>query len=500
MLCGDSLLGPDPSLSNYGDLFRHRAESVADQLVGLKAQYMEATTGKDALRQDIERVEDELREALADSPAPAGATDWRVEFAEVFSQRRGFDIAVANPPYVVISDERLRATYKESIYGRMNTYGLFIQRSLQVMRDGSQLTFINPRTLLTDRYFTNLRKVIKQRSHLKGVVLIGDRHNTFERVLQECIILHLTKKTEPATSYQVNTRAISIPIDLYDPEDTVAVASDRVLLDERYDGAFYIGASDFEYRVFERMNSFGVKLSYLGLKAETGKIQFDKYQEYAQPTNADDACRLIWAENIQRYVRRASHTRVGKEWLANGITAVVPPNITGMGIVTQRTTANEQPRRIIATLVTPDIVQSGSVYFENGTNFISLSGVGSQFAFLLAVFNSSLMEFVFRHLNSNVHVSAGEINSLPFPPIPDDDVRNEIESLVFELMKLGGVDCQPESVAQSLTYEHRLDIMVGSLYGFPPGEVESIQQRVPSYEAVYGMAEKAPQPSGGSQT
>ncbi len=495
VLCGDSLLGPDPSPSNYGDLFRHRAESVAAQLVGLKAQYMEATTGKDALRQDIERVEDELREALADSPAPAGATDWRVEFAEVFSQRRGFDIAVANPPYVVISDERLRATYKEGIYGRMNTYGLFIQRSLQVMRDGSQLTFINPRTLLTDRYFTNLRKVIKQRSHLKGVVLIGDRHNTFERVLQECIILHLTKKTEPATSYQVNTRAISIPIDLNDPEDTVAVASDRVLLDERYDGAFYIGASDFEYRVFERMNSFGVKLSNLGLRAETGKIQFDKYQEYAQPTNADDACRLIWAENVQRFTQRATRTRVGKEWLSKIITTAVNPNVTGMGIVTQRTTANEQPRRIIATLVTPDIVHSGSVYFENGTNFISLSGVGSQFAFLLAVFNSSLMEFVFRHLNSNVHVSAGEINSLPFPPIPDDDVRNEIESLVFELMKLGGVDCQPESVAQSLTYEHRLDIMVGSLYGFSPGEVESIQQRLPSYEAVYGMADKAPQPS-----
>ena len=497
-LCGDSLLGPDPGAESYGDLFRHRAESVAARLAELKAGYMKATTGKDALKGEIERVEDELREALADSPAPAEAIDWRVHFAEVFAQRRGFDVVLANPPYVVIKDSHLRAMYGEGVYGRMNTYGLFIQRSLQVMSEGAQLFFINPRTLLTDRYFTNLRRVIKQKSELRGVVLIADRHNTFERVLQECIILHLNKKTEPAKSYQVNTRAITVPTDLNSPESMVSVTSGRVLLDDEYDGAFYIGASDLEYQVFERMNAGGVKLASLDLKAETGKIQFDKYQEYAQPTNVNDACRLLWAENIQRYVRRESRNRIGKEWLSNDITAVVPPNITGMGIVTQRVTANEQPRRIIATLVHPDNVGTGNVYSENHTNFIPIP-TGSQYTFLLGVLNSSLMEFIFRRLNSNTQVSAGEINSLPFPPIPDKPTLREIETLVLDLLKLGGVDCHPDTIHQTLTYEHRLDILIGSLYGFSPSEVEEIQQRLPSYETVYGIPERVPQLSSDDQ-
>ena len=93
--------------------------------------------------------------------------DWLVQFAEVFGSG-GFDIVVANPPYVVVSDAQLRGLYREGVYGRMNLYGLFIQRSLQLLKEKGLLLFINPRTLLTDRYFTNLRKVIRQQSRNWG--------------------------------------------------------------------------------------------------------------------------------------------------------------------------------------------------------------------------------------------------------------------------------------------------------------------------------------------
>ena len=134
--------------------------------------------------------------------------------------------------------------------------------------------------------------------------------------------------------------------------------------------------------------------------------------------------------------------------------------------------------------------KTGRVYFENGTNFISLTADGPHYAFLIGVLNSSIMEFVFRHLNSNVHVSAGEINSLPFPPMPSGTVVNEIESLVSELLRLGGVDCLPATVSQALAIERRLDVIVGSLYGLSPTEVEEVQQILPSYETVYGMSGK----------
>ena len=416
---------------------------------------------------------------------PSAAADW-FDPGYMFGVEGGFDVVLGNPPYVATKDKQLRELYQEGIYGRANTYGLFIQRGLQLTSVAGQLTYINPRTLLTDRYFTNLRKVIKAKAELKGIVLIADRHNTFENVLQECIILHLAEKAGNTGPYIVNTGAIARPEDLNNPQNRLSIGSERVLLGDDYDGAFYIGASEFEYQVFERMNAVGVKLADFGLKAETGKMQFDKYQRYAQATNARGAGRLIWAENIQRYAWRESRKRIGKEWLGRGIIPIVPPNITGTGIVTQRVSANEQPRRIIATLINPESVSAASVYSENHTNFIAL-GRGKHPAFVLGVLNSSLMEFAFRRLNSNTQVSAGELNSLPFPPLPAGKTLKEIEDLVSELLALGGVDSPAERAQEAIAKERRLDILIGSLYGFSAAEVAQVQGMLPAYETVYGI-------------
>ena len=138
---GDSLLGPDPSPDNYGDLFRYRAHSVASQLAGLKARHMEATTNKDVLKEEIQRVQDELREVLADTPAPVGAVDWRVEFAEVFD-RGGFDVVLANPPYIQLQKDggklatalQGRQAYFLRSSGMGDVYQLFYERGCQLLR------------------------------------------------------------------------------------------------------------------------------------------------------------------------------------------------------------------------------------------------------------------------------------------------------------------------------------------------------------------------------
>ena len=154
--------------------------------------------------------------------------------------------------------------------------------------------------------------------------------------------------------------------------------------------------------------------------------------------------------------------------------------------MTQRISANEQPRRIIASLVIPKGVGSGVVYSENHTNFIEI-GDEVKGSFLLGALNSSMMEFVFRRLNSNTQVSAGELNALPFPPMPDADACKEIVDIVAHLLQYGGVDCQPAHRARMIGYERQLDVLTGGLYGFSADEVERVQRGLPTYETVYGL-------------
>ena len=481
---GDSLIGPDPSQLSLD------SHAIRESNLGaLKAEHMHTRNDREKKRRrkEIEAIEDWLRESLGDA-LPEHVFDWRVKFAEVIAQG-GFDIVLANPPYVVIKNDRLRAMYNSSVYGRMNTYGLFIHRSLQLMKDGGQLSFINPRTLLTDRYFAKLREFICSHSELRGVVLIADRHNTFQRVLQECIIFQAAKTIKPAEDYIVQTRAISRPNELNSDKNSFRVASHRVLLGSQYHNAFYIGPSELYYAVFEQMNRTGSGLASLGLKAETGKVQFDKYAEYALATPNEGACHLIWAENIQRYRTRASSKRVGREYLSKSIHAVIPPSITKMGLATQRVTANEQPRRIIATLVEP-VAGSAGTYSENHTNYLPLDDRQLPIAeYILAVLNSSALEFIFRRLNSNTQVSAGELNALPFPPVPDRETLEEVRGLVRVLLRLGGVDAPRDLLQQIIRAEERLNELVGNLYGLSAVQIEEIKNILPSYSDIYNLTE-----------
>ncbi len=245
-----------------------------------------------------------------------------------------------------------------------------------------------------------------------------------------------------------------------------------------------------EYDVFERMKAVGKTLGGYGLKAATGRVRFDKYREYALPERAEDACKLIWAENVQRYAIRPSQERVGKEWLDGTITSALEPNITGNGIVVQRTTANEQPRRIIATQVAPDALSARHIYSENGTNFISLDGMDHPL-FFLAALNSCFAEFAFRRLNSNTDVSAGELNALPFPPMSDEATVVEIEECVAEILAKGGVDASRADVARIIGLELRVDDLIGSLYGFDEEEVFEVQTALSAdHSTIYDVTDE----------
>ena len=149
VLCGDSLLGPNPSVGVEVQGTLGQDIEQFRRLGQLKTDYMRASLGadKDRLRTAIGETEAAIREALGAGGANEGVIDWRVEFAEVFAERKGFDVAIANPPYIQLQSKgsRLANLYKDAGYQTFtrqgDIYQLFYERGCQLLK--------NPKGLLT---------------------------------------------------------------------------------------------------------------------------------------------------------------------------------------------------------------------------------------------------------------------------------------------------------------------------------------------------------------
>ncbi|HAO20122.1 MAG TPA: restriction endonuclease subunit M, partial [Desulfobacteraceae bacterium] len=130
--------------------------------------------------------------SLIDDPAVAGekAFDWTKEFPEIMAQG-GFDVVVGNPPYVPshsISDTYKRfynENYETAEY-QMNTFSLFIERSIKLLRERGFYSLIVPNYWLSTRYDEKLRKFVFIRNHVFEVLNV---FNIFEEASVDTLII-----------------------------------------------------------------------------------------------------------------------------------------------------------------------------------------------------------------------------------------------------------------------------------------------------------------------
>ena len=169
---GDSLLAPDPQGGEQPDLFR---QQQIEQYEQLKAEYLRAHSDeqKRILRQQIEQLREEIRQ-WAHPDGTIEGFDWRVEFAEVFKDG-GFDIVLANPPYVrqelIPSEvkEKLLKQYADAAEGRSDLYVYFYARALQLLKRGGMHVFVCSNSWLDVGFGGKLQGYLLQHAHIQAI-------------------------------------------------------------------------------------------------------------------------------------------------------------------------------------------------------------------------------------------------------------------------------------------------------------------------------------------
>jgi hypothetical protein len=176
---------------------------------------------------DLEKVESELRELSGKNKVKQFFL-WKLNFADVFIEG-GFDIAIANPPYITIggkqdenrsshSFEIMKATFGSFQY-KTNYYVMFIERAIYLCRPNGIITYIVPRTLLDNYRMDKIRSIILTNSNIE--ILMEIKTKVFEEAeTGGNLILTLCKLPTklPSTKHNIRCVVIKSLLELSAPE------------------------------------------------------------------------------------------------------------------------------------------------------------------------------------------------------------------------------------------------------------------------------------------
>ena len=124
------------------------------------------------------------------------------DYEWMFGIKDGFDIVIGNPPYVTykgkqrvnISNEdvsKLISLYPNSAQYKVNSYALFTEKGVNLLKTKGMLSFIIPSTILQNEYLRNIRKYLLSNYHINQIVSF---ENKVFKAVTDSIILFVSNE------------------------------------------------------------------------------------------------------------------------------------------------------------------------------------------------------------------------------------------------------------------------------------------------------------------
>jgi adenine-specific DNA-methyltransferase len=258
-------------------------------------------------------------------------------------------------------------------------------------------------------YYQKLRAFLMDAAPPSWLAFVADREGVFSGgVLQESLLGVFVRGTERDARPIVERMAINGGVR--------RVVLSRVEIPGRGREPWLLPRQAADGAVLDAAASMKHRLGDYGWKVSTGPLVWNRHRRQLHRDRAPDRLPVIWAADIEGGKLRLAKNRElrwcsveeGQGWLV----------LDRPAVLLQRTTAPEQPRRLVAAVLNAATLRrlGGRVVIENHLNVFT-PAPGSDLApdTLLTYLGSDLADRLYRCLTGSVAVSAFELAALPLP-------------------------------------------------------------------------------------
>jgi type I restriction-modification system DNA methylase subunit len=453
IVAGDSLLNVDKNqLENWQSL--HRLEE-------LKPKFFDEPHGerKHAYKCEI----DDLIHQLTNGHEKF---DFEIYFSEVFHRKKGFDVVIANPPYLFITaiDPKQRDylfSHYSTVAYRFDIYGVFIEKSLtQLLARGGTLTFINPHTLLSNDSFEKLRRLLLAQVQIKKVIDIGP--GAFENASNE-VMVFVACKILPRDGEAVHV--FTTDADIF-PKPVKQFEVAQKVWSKNPKASWLVNLSGIESEILMKMERTKYRLGDL-CTINQGMRTGDNEKYLSANKKSRKWKPAVGGKDIGRYKPLPDGQFVYYE--PSVIDAPRRPEIfeSAEKLVIQEIRNITLPRRLVATY------DNRQFYCLQSTNVINMKRGITQpsLPFLLGVLNSAAANFFFRcRFPGNNHIPSNQLSQIPVPTSVSEKQKS-IERFVARILTAKQRDPEGDTTA----LEREIDQLVYALYGLTPKEIQIVE-------------------------
>ena len=347
--------------------------------------------------------------------------------AELFGARKGYDIAISNPPYFKLQkqDPRARAA-AEIVHGQPNIYALFMAIMAGLLKDNGTMVTITPRSFAAGDYFRRFRQALFSIVTPEAVHLFGSRREAFrvDEVLQENVILS-ARRSLPRAQSVVNVSA-SRGVEDLETRSKRDVPLARVVDLHSRSVTLHIPRSTVDDDVLALVESWPGTLHSLGLEVSTGPVVAFRSTEFLRGEQSADTVPLLWLQHVSSMNIEWPAATSKRQYIVSSSAseALLLPNRTC--VVMRRFSSKEEHRRLVAAPLIGGTLPGEMIGLENHLNYIyrprGIMGADEARG-VASLLNSAVVDRYFRISNGNTQVSASELRLMPLPP------REQIESI-----------------------------------------------------------------------